>query len=55
LGQPNLSVAEIADRLGYQEPTNFARACRRWFGLSPRAYRAKVAIDSETPVMDRDS
>lgn len=40
LAQPALSVAEIAERLGYDEPTNFARACRRWFGLSPRAYRA---------------
>jgi AraC-like DNA-binding protein len=39
-----LSVAEIAERLGYEDPTNFARACRRWFGLSPRAYRARDAM-----------
>ena len=44
LAQPSLSVAEIAERLGYEEPTNFARACRRWFGLSPRAYRARIGI-----------
>lgn len=55
LAQPNLSVAEVADRLGYQEPTNFARACRRWFGLSPRAYRVKIAIDSGMPVGDDES
>jgi AraC-like DNA-binding protein len=42
LFQPALPVAEIADRLGYDEPTNFGRACRRWFGLSPRAYRRRV-------------
>jgi AraC-like DNA-binding protein len=40
LGQHDLGVAEIAQRLGYEDPTNFARACRRWFGLSPRAWRA---------------
>jgi AraC-like DNA-binding protein len=39
LSQVQLTVAEIADRLGYDEPTNFARACRRWFGVSPRSYR----------------
>lgn len=39
LAQAQLSVAEIADRLGYDEPTNFSRACRRWFGVSPRSYR----------------
>lgn len=39
----SLSVADIAERLGYDEPTNFARACRRWFGVSPRAYRARVS------------
>jgi AraC-like DNA-binding protein len=27
-----LSHAEIADRLGYADPTSFSRACRRWFG-----------------------
>jgi AraC-like DNA-binding protein len=27
-----LSHAEIAERLGYAEPTSFSRACRRWFG-----------------------
>jgi AraC-like DNA-binding protein len=41
LGQPELSVAEIAERLGYETPTSFARACRRWFAMSPRAYRAR--------------
>jgi len=42
LAQPHLSVAEIADRLGYQEATNFGRACRRWFGISPTAWRRRL-------------
>ena len=44
LTQPELSVGDVAGRLGYDEPTNFARACRRWFGVSPRAYRAQQRV-----------
>lgn len=52
LAQQNLTVADIAARLGYDEPTNFARACRRWFGLSPRAYRAALARAARTSLRD---
>lgn len=48
LAQRDLGVAEIAERLGYEDPTNFARACRRWFGLSPRAWRAARATAAPT-------
>jgi AraC-like DNA-binding protein len=34
-----LSIAEIAQRLGYSDPANFTRAFRRWTGQSPRAFR----------------
>jgi len=48
--QPELSVAEIAERLGYGDATNFARACRRWFAMSPRAYRSRRApLHSASP------
>ena len=47
--QPELSVAEIAERLGYGDATNFARACRRWFAMSPRAYRSRRALASASP------
>ena len=33
------SVEEIADSLGYTDPSNFGRAFRRWTGMSPRAWR----------------
>ena len=33
------SVEEIADSLGYRDPSNFGRAFRRWTGMSPRAWR----------------
>jgi len=35
-----LSVDEIADRLGYSDAANFARAFRRWTGTTPGAFRA---------------
>jgi AraC-like DNA-binding protein len=35
-----LSVSEVAFLLGYEDPSAFRRAFRRWFGRSPRSYRA---------------
>lgn len=35
-----LTVAEIAERLGYVEVSSFSQAFRRWKGVGPRAYRA---------------
>lgn len=37
--QAGLPVQEIADLLGYAEPSNFTRAFRRWTGQPPSAYR----------------
>lgn len=45
LADPQLTVTEAAYRLGYTEPANFGRACRRWFGTGPRAYRDRLAAD----------
>jgi len=33
------SVEEISQQLGYNDPSNFGRAFRRWLGMSPRAFR----------------
>jgi len=33
------SVNQIAYRLAYQDPSNFGRAFRNWFGVSPGSYR----------------
>lgn len=40
LRSTQLSVEQVADRLGYSEQGNFARAFRRWTGSSPRRFRA---------------
>ncbi|NRF93771.1 AraC family transcriptional regulator [Paenibacillus frigoriresistens] len=37
--QPNLSLSEIASRLGYLNLSNFSRQFKRWTGLSPLQYR----------------
>jgi AraC-like DNA-binding protein len=43
LGERVLSVADVAYALGYEDPANFGRACRRWFGMAPGAYRRLLA------------
>lgn len=42
LADPSLALGEVAFRLGYQDPSNFGRACRRWFGRSPAALRREL-------------
>lgn len=39
VANPDLSLGDIAGRLGYSEPANFTRACMRLFGKSPSMLR----------------
>ncbi|EWC42589.1 helix-turn-helix domain-containing protein [Pseudomonas stutzeri] len=39
LSQAGLPISEIAQRLGFSEPSAFTRAFRQWTGGSPRSYR----------------
>jgi AraC-like DNA-binding protein len=39
LRDPELSVADVACALGYEDAANFGRAFRRWFGVSPGRHR----------------
>lgn len=39
LHQRKISIEKIATQLGYNDPSNFGRAFRRWLGKSPRAFR----------------
>lgn len=39
LDTSTLSIEKISTNLGYNDPSNFGRAFRRWLGQSPRAYR----------------
>jgi AraC-like DNA-binding protein len=42
LGRAELSVDEVADALGFSSSSPFARAFKRWTGLSPRAWRQQA-------------
>lgn len=42
LGTPAFAIAEVGYQLGYEDPANFGRACRRWFGMSPSQYRGRL-------------
>lgn len=46
LGDPTLSVKEVAHTLGYEHANDFSRAYKRFFGLSPSADRATDATSS---------
>lgn len=39
LKSTHLSIAVIADKLGYQESANFVRAFKKWSGTTPSAWR----------------
>lgn len=42
LRQPLMSLAEVAYLLGFAEQSNFARAAKRWFKVSPGQYRVQL-------------
>ena len=36
-----ITIIEISFRLGFKDPSNFTRAFKRWYGLSPMQYRQR--------------
>jgi AraC-like DNA-binding protein len=41
LADARLTVADVAEILGYREPANFTRAFKRWYGESPAIWRRR--------------
>lgn len=51
LARPDLSLSDIAGRLGYSELAVLSRCCRRWFGTSPRQLRQTLlAVRAQSPL-----
>lgn len=42
LADPRRCLAEVADLLGFGDPSNLFRACKRWFGMPPGQYRQQL-------------
>lgn len=53
LRQTHLSFAEIAHRLGFAHPPAFHRAFRRWFGITPSAYRDAPSTNPTSRFLQR--
>lgn len=45
LGETDRRIDAISAELGYSDPVAFNLACHRWFGMSPRAWRAQQLTD----------
>jgi AraC-like DNA-binding protein len=45
LGNGQLTMAEIAERLGFSDPSSFSQAFKRWYGVAPSGYRCQRTRD----------
>ena len=45
LGNPSVSITDIAFAAGYENPQHFSRAFRRLTGVSPRSFRQRIVIE----------
>jgi AraC-like DNA-binding protein len=48
LTESALKISDVARALGYSDPGHFARAFRRWTGLTPREFRRRARADPRT-------
>ena len=46
LEQRDLTIREVAHRVGYRQPAQFAKAFRRRHGAAPSAYRAEQRLSA---------
>jgi AraC-like DNA-binding protein len=48
LRRPGTTVREVAERLGYSEPSAFHRAFKRWTGETPKAFRQAASASTRS-------
>jgi AraC-like DNA-binding protein len=46
LERQELSLGEVSDLVGYDDPTSFQKAFKRWMGCTPAQHRARVHHDA---------
>ena len=51
LGNPEVSMLEVAGLVGYEDPSNFSRAFRQAMGLSPREFRRHRLLTGLSPAV----
>jgi len=55
LCESNLGIKQIATAVGYESPSSFTNAFKRWQGVSPIGYRIKHAPDLAHSLKDSES
>jgi len=53
LATRELTVREVAHRVGYRQPAQFAKAFRRYQGVAPSDYRAGTLAEAGGPALYR--
>ena len=53
LAARGLTVREVAHRVGYRQPAQFAKAFRRHHGASPSAYRVGTRLEARAPAPEQ--
>lgn len=46
LKNPNLSINQVGDAVGYRDPPSFTRAFKRWSGTTPSQFRQQLSVTS---------
>ena len=47
LANDTIKIKEVAAALGFQNPANFGKAFKRWYGIAPGSYRARRDLGSD--------
>jgi len=55
LRDTDMTLGHLARELGYAEQGALTRACRRWYGVAPLAYRRVLRLGADTTVAERAS
>ncbi|MDR7151447.1 AraC-like DNA-binding protein [Hydrogenophaga palleronii] len=52
LAEARYTLTQVADLLGFADQSNFFRAHKRWFGMSPGQYRARLLTNEPVTTLD---